>query len=127
VLVSRSSSLYRRHRFPVEIINYCVRLYYRSSLSCRDIEGLMAQRGVRVSYESIRHSGGARRSSSGRKSPMSCVAVGLDPGTSGTSTRRTSRSMDGPTTTLHLWRAVDQEGVVLDVLVRGRRDKEAAI
>jgi len=52
--VNESSSLYRRHRFPGEIINYCVWLYYRFSLSYRDIEEMMAQRGVRVTYESIR-------------------------------------------------------------------------
>ena len=52
--MSRSSSLYRRHRFPGEIISHCVWLYYRFSLSYRDIEEMMAQRGVRVSYETIR-------------------------------------------------------------------------
>jgi putative transposase len=55
--VSSSSSLYRRHRFPGEIISYCVWLYYRFSLSYRDIEELMAQRGVRVSYEKLSGSG----------------------------------------------------------------------
>ncbi len=48
------SSLYRRHRFPGEIISHCVWLYYRFSLSYRDIEELMAQQGVKVSYETIR-------------------------------------------------------------------------
>ncbi len=52
--MNRSSSLYRRHRFPAEIISHCVWLYYRFSLSYRDIEEMMAQRGVRVSYETIR-------------------------------------------------------------------------
>src|SRR3712207_3017098 len=52
--MSRSSSLYRRHRFSGEIISHCVWLYYRFSLSYRDIEEMMAQRGVRVSYETIR-------------------------------------------------------------------------
>ena len=52
--MNRSSSLYRRHRFPGEIISHCIWLYYRFSLSYRDIEELMAQRGVRVSYETIR-------------------------------------------------------------------------
>ena len=52
--MSRSSHLYRRHRFPGEIISHCVWLYYRSPLSYRDIEEMMAQRGVRVSYETIR-------------------------------------------------------------------------
>lgn len=50
----RSSSLYRRHRFPGAIISHCIWLYYRFSLSYRDVEELMAQRGVRVTYETIR-------------------------------------------------------------------------
>lgn len=48
------SQLYRGHRFPPEIISYAVWLYYRFSLSFRDIEDLLAQRGVEVSYETIR-------------------------------------------------------------------------
>ena len=52
--MSRSSPLYRRHRFPGEIISHRVWLFYRFSLSYRDIEELMDQRGVRVTYETIR-------------------------------------------------------------------------
>jgi putative transposase len=52
--VNGSSSLYRRHRFPGKIISHCIWLYYRFSLSYRDIEELMAQRGVKVTYETIR-------------------------------------------------------------------------
>jgi DDE superfamily endonuclease len=51
--VDAAPSLYRGHRFPVEIINHCVWLYYRFPLSLRDIEEMMAQRGVIVSYETI--------------------------------------------------------------------------
>jgi transposase-like protein len=46
-----SSSLYRGHRFPVEIISHCVWLYHRFPLSLRDVEEMMAQRGVSVSYD----------------------------------------------------------------------------
>jgi len=46
--------LYKRHRFPPEIIQYAVWLYHRFNLSHRDIEDLLAQRGITVSYESIR-------------------------------------------------------------------------
>ena len=46
--------MYKRHRFPPEIIQYAVWLYYRFNLSCRDIEDLLAERGISVSYESIR-------------------------------------------------------------------------
>ncbi len=52
--MSKRSSLYKRHRFPSEIIQYVVWLYHRFNLSSRDIEDLMAERGIAVSYESIR-------------------------------------------------------------------------
>ena len=45
---------YRRHRFPAEVIRYAVWLYFRFTLSLRDVEELMAERGVEVSYETIR-------------------------------------------------------------------------
>jgi len=45
---------YKRHRFPPEVIQYAVWLYYRFNLSHRDIEDLLAERGIKVSYESIR-------------------------------------------------------------------------
>ena len=51
--MSKRSSLYKRHRFPSEIIQYVVWLYHRFNLSSRDIEDLMAERGIAVSYESI--------------------------------------------------------------------------
>ena len=50
----KSKPLYKRHRFPVEIIQYAVWLYYRFNLSHRDVEDLLAERGITVSYESIR-------------------------------------------------------------------------
>jgi putative transposase len=49
-----ANRLYRCHRFPAEIISYCVWLYYRFSLSYRDVQELMAERGVTVTYETIR-------------------------------------------------------------------------
>ncbi len=48
------SSLYKRHRFPGEIISHAVWLYYRFLLSYRDVEELLAERGIQVSYEAIR-------------------------------------------------------------------------
>ena len=50
----KNSNIYKRHRFPSEIIQYAVWLYYRFNLSCRDIEDLLAERGMSVTYESIR-------------------------------------------------------------------------
>ena len=47
-------NIYKRHRFPVEIIQYAVWLYYRFNMSHRDIEDLLAEKGIEVTYESIR-------------------------------------------------------------------------
>lgn len=52
--MSKGSSLYKRHRFPPEIIQYIVWLYHRFTLSSRDIEDLMAERGIAISYKSTR-------------------------------------------------------------------------
>lgn len=49
-----SPSLYKGHPFPPEIIGYCVWLYYHFSLSYRDIEEIMAERGVQLTYETVR-------------------------------------------------------------------------
>ena len=117
--MSRSSSLYRRHRFPGEIISYCVWLYYRFSLSYRDIEELMAQRGVRVSYETIRQwclkFGQTIAAELRRRRPRPGDKWHLD---------EVYLKINGRTH--YLWRAVDQEGVVLDILVQSRRNKQAA-
>ncbi|HEV2883889.1 MAG TPA: IS6 family transposase, partial [Pyrinomonadaceae bacterium] len=50
----RTLSLYHRHRFPDEIISHCVWLYFRFPLSFRDVEEMLAMRGVKLSYETIR-------------------------------------------------------------------------
>ena len=52
--MSALNNPYKRHRFPAEIIQYTVWLYYRFNLSHRDIEDLLAERGIVVSYESVR-------------------------------------------------------------------------
>jgi transposase-like protein len=52
--MSKFTSLYKRHRFPPEIVQHAVWLYHRFNLSARDIEDLLAERGISVSYESIR-------------------------------------------------------------------------
>jgi putative transposase len=51
---SALSALYRRHRYPAEVITQAVWLYFRFNLSFRDVEELMAERGIEVSYETIR-------------------------------------------------------------------------
>jgi putative transposase len=108
-----------RHRFPVEIISHAVWLYHVFSLSLRDVELILAQRGVFVSYETVRrwcekfgesfaHSPRRRRPRPGDKWHLDEVFIRIRG-------------------ELHyLWRAVDQNGVVLDVLVQKRRDGKAA-
>jgi putative transposase len=49
------TNLYKRHRFPAEIISHCVWLYFRFCLSYRDVEELMADRGVTLSHEAVRY------------------------------------------------------------------------
>ena len=112
-------SLYHRHRFPSEIISHCVWLYFRFSLSFGDVEELMSSRGVSLSYETVRewclkfgqtYANGLRH-----KSPRPGDRWHLD---------EVFLKINGR---LHyLWRAVDQDGDVLDILVQSRRDKKAA-
>jgi putative transposase len=114
-----SPSLYRRHRFPAEIISHCVWLYFRFSLSFRDVEEMLAMRGVSLSYETVRewcfkfgqtYANGLRR-----KSPRPGDQWHLD---------EVFLKINGRIQ--YLWRAVDQDGEVLDILVQSRRDKKAA-
>ena len=114
-----SISLHRRHRFPAEIISHCVWLYFRFALSFRDVEEMLAMRGVSLSYETVRewclkfgqtYANGLRH-----KSPRPGDRWHLD---------EVFLKINGR---LHyLWRAVDQDGDVLDILVQSRRDKKAA-
>ena len=120
--MNRPASLYKRHRFPPEIIQHAVWLYYRFNLSSRDIEDLLAERGIVVSYESIR---------------LWCIKFGPR------SARRLKRRHQGYGDTFYidevfvkirgkqhyLWRAVDQDGEsyeVVDVFLQVRRDGRAA-
>src|SRR6476619_6074255 len=110
---------YRRHRFPPVVIQHAVWLYLRFSLSYRDVEDLLAERGLDVSYETVRRwvlKFGvlfARELRKRRPRPSSqwhldeVVVIGGK--------------------RLFLWRAVDSEGDVLDLLVQRRRDKTAAV
>lgn len=110
---------YRGHRYPVEIISHCVWLYFRFPLSYREVEELMLERGVVVSYETVRRwcakfgQGYAnrlrrRRPRPGDKWHMDEVFI----------------KINGE---LHyLWRAVDADGSVLDILVQSRRNAKAA-
>ena len=112
--------MYKRHRFPPTIIQHAVWLYYRFNLSVRDIEDLLAERGIDVTYESIR---------------LWCIKFGSR------YTKRLRRRHHGYGDTFfidevfvkiqgkqrYLWRAVDQDGEVIDVFLQDRRDGKAAM
>src|SRR5438309_10824732 len=111
---------YRRHRFPPVVIQHAVWLYLRFTLSYRDVEDLLAERRVDVSYETVRS-----------------WVLKFGP----VIARRLRRRRPGPSNRWHLdemvvriggkrmylWRAVDDEGEVLDMLVQSRRDSRAAL
>jgi putative transposase len=112
-------SPYHRHRFPAVIISHAVWLYHVFSLSLRDVELILAERGVVVTHESIRHW---------------CQKFGAE------FAKRLRRRRPRPGDTWHLdevfvrmrgvlhylWRAVDQHGFVRDILVQEKRDGAAA-
>ena len=117
--MNRSTNLYKRHRFPAAIIQYAVWLYHRFNLSHRDIEDLLAERGIEASYESVR---------------LWCNKFG--PLFSKRLKRRHSGFgdaffIDEELDTIagrrhYLWRAIDQDGDVVDVYLQARRNAEAA-
>ena len=114
-----NADLYYHHRFPAEIISHAVWLYFRFTLSFRDIEEMLAMRGVLVSNEAIR---------------QWCLKFGQQYA----NTLRRSRPKRGDKWHLdevyltingklhYLWRAVDQNGYALDILVQSRRNRDAA-
>ena len=111
---------YAGYRFPPEIIQRAVWLYYRFTLSFRDVEDLLAERGIIVSYETIRrwvnHFGPRVAADLRRRRPKPHTVWHLD-----AVYLRIKGDM------VYLWRAVDAEGEVLDVLVQTRRNKRAAL
>ena len=111
---------YARYRFPPVIIQHSVWLYFRFPLSYRDVEDLLAERGIDVSYETVRRwalkfgQAYARRLRTTRPRPN--ARWHLD---------EVFVSINGKR--VYLWRAVDSEGEVLDILVQSRRNKKAAL
>jgi putative transposase len=110
---------YTRHRFPAEIISHSVWLYDRFSLSYRDVEELMAERGVTLSVEAVRYwcrkFGQAYANALRHRHPRPGDKWHLD---------EVFLTIDQERH--YLWRAVDQDGHVLDILVQSRRNKKAA-
>ncbi len=118
-MASRTTGLYRKHRFPPEIIAHAVWLYHRFSLSFREVEELLAERGVVLSYEAVR---------------LWCLKFGQ------TFAKKLRRRRGRPGDIWHLdelfirirgeryylWRAMDQDGQGLDILVQKRRNTNAA-
>src|SRR5947209_12369109 len=111
---------YRRHRFPPKIIQHAIWLYLRFTLSYRDVEELLAERGLDISYETVRRwvlkfgPAIARRLRQPRPRPSD--RWHLDEMVVRIAGKRT-----------YLWRAVDDEGEVLDMLVQRQRDGRAAL
>ena len=110
---------YARHQFPPAIIRHMVWLFLRFTLSFRDVEELLAERGIEVSYESVRRwvakFGPIFAREMRRRRPRPSSQWHLD---------EMAVQIGGKR--LWLWRAVDSEGEVLDLLVQRRRDKAAA-
>jgi len=110
---------FKRHRFPPEIIRHSVWLYTRFTLSFRDVEEMLAERGLDVSYETIRRwfwkIGAVIATNLRRTRPKPSDHWHLDEMVIVIRRKRT-----------WLWRAVDNEGEVLDFLVQSRRNAKAA-
>jgi putative transposase len=117
--VPEAASLYCGHRFPREVIAHAVRLYLRFALSFRDVEELLVERGIQVSYETVRRwvaKFGAHYADALRRRE---VRAGRTWHLDEMATRVGGR--------LHwLWRAVDEHGQTLDVLLQEHRDAGAA-
>jgi putative transposase len=111
---------YGGYRFPPEIIQQAIWLYIRFTLSFRDVEDLLAERGILVSYESVRrwvnHFGPMIAADLRKRRPKPHTIWHLD---------EVYLKIDGRM--VYLWRAVDAEGEVLDVLVQTKRNKRAAL
>ena len=111
---------FARHQFPPTIIRHSVWLYLRFALSYRDVEDLLAERGLDVSYETVRRwvlkFGPLFARELRHRRPRPTARWHLDEMAVAIAGRR-----------FWLWRAVDDEGEVLDLLVQPRRDKAAAV
>src|SRR6202171_3180387 len=110
---------YRRHRFPPAVIQHAVWLYLRFTLSYRDVEELLAERGLDIFYETVRS-----------------WVLKFGPVIARRLRRRRPRTSDRHLDEMvvriagermYLWHAVDHEGEVLDMLLQGRRDSRAAL
>jgi putative transposase len=118
-MMPAAKSPYAGHRFPPEVISHAVWLYFRFPLGLRMVEEMLAARGITVSHETVRQwglkFGQGFANEIRRRLPRAGDKWHLDE----VEIRIAGRKH-------WLWRAVDQDGLVLDVLVQSRRDKRAA-
>ena len=116
----KNTKMYAGYRHPSQVISHAVWLYHRFTLSFRDVEELLAARGINVSYETVRNwcvkFGNQYCSQLRKKRGQLSDTWYLD---------EVFIKINGA---LHfLWRAVDQDGDELDILVQKRRNKKAAM
>ena len=114
------SSSYHGYRFPPDIISHAVWLYHRFCLSFRDVEGLLAQRGVTVTYETIRQW-------CQRFGPVYARRLRRRGGRMGDTWHLDEVFVTIQGRRQYLWRAVDEDGDVLDILVQSHRNRRAAV
>ena len=110
---------YARHRFPAEVISHAVWLYFRFPLSLRMVEEMLAARGIVVSHETVRQCAMKFGESFAKQIRRRLPAPGDKWHLDGVAIRIAGRKH-------WLWRAVDQHGAVLDILVQSRRNAKAA-
>jgi transposase-like protein len=117
--VRERASLYRGHRFPAEVIAPAVRLYLRFALSYRDVEELLAERGVQVSYETVRRW-------VAKFGPFYADELRRREACPGRTWHLDERAVRLRGQLHWLWRAVDEHGTTPDVLLHEHRDDAAA-
>jgi putative transposase len=117
--MNTNKSPYHGYRFPAEIISHAVWLYHRFCLIFRDVEDLLAERGIEVFYESVRHW-------CARFGPEYAKNLKKRRGDLGDTWYLDEVFVKIGGKLHYLWRAVDQDGDCLDVLVQKRRNKKAA-
>lgn len=118
--MNQTISIYNGYRFPREIISHAVWLYHRFCLSYRDVEDLLAERGIIVSYESIRNW-------CSKFGPTYARMIKKKQGQLGDTWYMDEVFITIDGIQYYLWRAVDQDGDVIDILVQKHKDKRAAV
>ncbi len=111
---------YQRHRFPSEIISHAVWLYHRFCLSSREVEELLAERGITVTYETVRQL-------CRKFAPAYAWKLKNPQGRLGDTWQLDEVFVSIHGEQQYLWRAVDQDGDTIDMLVQRRRNTQAAV